>query len=125
MPFLCPTCSEKSLRITSKIELPPDSRSDEIALQIVACSQCSFAGIAVYEESRRGAMGSESFDHTGYRVSAEDLAALRKTISRCRQPRNRRCRCSAHRELGSRDGSGRWNGLEGIHREGAFTLRLR
>ena len=124
MPFLCPTCSEKSLKTTSKIELPPDSRSDEIALQIVACSQCRFAGIAVYEESRRGALGSESFDHTGYRVSAEDLAALRKTIGRCRYPRNPRCRCSAHRELSSRDGSGRWNGLEGIHREGAFALRF-
>ena len=125
MPFLCPTCSEKSLKITSKIELPPDSRSDEIALQIVECSQCRFAGIGVYEESRRGALDAESFDHTGYRVGARDLAALRKTVRQCRQPTNPRCKCSAHRELGSRDASGRWNGLEGIHRERAFALITR
>ena len=124
MPFLCPSCSTKSLRITSRIELPPDSRSDEIALQIVECSRCGFAGVAVYEESRRGALDSESVDHTGYRVSGGDLEALRKRIKQCPQPKNRRCRCSAHRALGSKDVSGRWNALEDIPCEGAFQLRL-
>jgi len=120
MPFLCPIYSEKSLRITSKIELPPDSRSDEIALQIVECSQCGFAGIAIYEESRRGALDSDSFDHTGYRVSVADLEALRKTIKQCPKPKNRRCKCSAHRK----DASGRWSALDDIHREKAFALSL-
>jgi len=124
MPFLCPICSEKSLRITSKIELPPDSRSDEIALQIVECSRCGFAGIAIYEESRRGALDSDSFDHTGYRVSVADLEALRKTIKQCPKPKNRRCKCSAHRRLGRKDASGRWSALDDIHREKAFALSL-
>ncbi len=70
MPFQCPECSTKTLKITHKLELPPDSRSDEITLQIIECSGCGFGGIAVYEESRRGALDDDSFDHTGYRVGA-------------------------------------------------------
>lgn len=125
MPFQCPECSApKSLEIALKIELPPDSRSDEITLQIVECSQCGFAGIAVYEESRRGALGTESFDHTGYYVSADDLKALRKTIKGCPKPKNWRCDCLAHRALGRTDASGRWSALNGIHREKTFTLKL-
>ena len=124
MPFVCPECSVKSLKITSRIELPADSRSDEIALQIVRCEGCGFAGIAVYEESRRGALGSESFDHTGYHVSADDLKWVKRAIERCPKPRNRRCMCSAHRELGSKDASGRWNGFKDVQREGAFRLKL-
>ena len=57
MSFACPECLTKSLKITAKLELPPDSRSDEITVQVVACSRCGFAGVAVYEESRRGAHG--------------------------------------------------------------------
>jgi len=125
MPFQCPECSApKSLEIALQIELPPDSRSDEITLQIVECSQCGFAGIAVYEESRRGSLNSESFDHTGYYVSAEDLKALRKTIKRCPKPKNWRCNCPAHRILGRTDAVGRWNALGDINREGAFALKL-
>ncbi len=125
MPFLCPECStSKSLRIGVRIELPPDSRSDEIALQIVECSHCGFAGIAVYEESRRGAMGDESFDHAGFRVSAADVKALRKLIKQCPDPRNKRCKCSVHRRLGRKDASGRWDGLSDIEREGRFNMRF-
>ncbi len=123
MPFLCPECSEpKSLGIALKIELPPDSRSDEITLQVVECYRCGFEGIAVYEESRRGALGSESFHHIGYRVSKEDLKALRRTIKACPRPTDWRCRCSAHRVLGRRDASGRWSGLDDIDQEGTFAL---
>lgn len=124
MPFLCPKCSTKSLSITSKIELPPDSRSDEITLQIVDCTRCSFAGIAIYEESRRGALDTESFDHTGYRVREDDLTALRKTIRHCPEPNNWHCDCIAHRMLGNKDGSGHWNSLNDINLEGDFELRL-
>jgi len=124
MPFLCPECSTKSLSISSKIELRSDSRSDEIALQIVECSRCSFAAIAVYQESRRGALDSESVDHTGYRVSTDDLEALRTTIKRCPKPTNPRCGCAAHRKLGRKDGSGRWDGLRDVECKVAFALRL-
>jgi hypothetical protein len=125
VPFLCPECStSKSLEIALKIELPPDSRSDEITLQIVECAQCGFAGIAVYEESRRGALGTESLDHTGYCVSAHDLRALKKTIRGCPQPKNWRCDCKAHRVLGRTDAVGRWSALKDINRERAFALKL-
>jgi len=125
MPFQCPECdTAKSLHIVSKIELAPDSRSDEIALQIVECGRCHFIGIAVYEESRRGSLGAESFDHTGYYAPKDEVRALRKTMERCPKPGNHRCQCSAHRALGKRDASGRWIGLSGIHRERAFGLRL-
>jgi hypothetical protein len=126
VPFLCPECSTpKGLQTTAMIELPPDSRSDDIALQVLECSQCGFAAIAVYEESRRGAFGTESIDHRGYRVSAEDVERVRETIKRCPEPRNRRCECSAHRELSRRDASARWNALDDIlRREASFELRL-
>ncbi len=95
MPFLCPECSSpRSLKISLKIELPPDSRSDEIALQVVTCFQCGFAGIAVYEESRRGALDTESFDHRGYRVSADDLKAVNEMMKQPVDGRRGCNRCS-------------------------------
>jgi hypothetical protein len=125
MPFLCPECSTpRSLKIAAKIELPPDSRSDEITLQIVECSHCHFAGIAVYEESRRGALDSESSSHVGYRVNAKDLRMLKRTIKQCPEPNNPRCECSAHQALGGRDVGGRWNGLQEIACEERFELSL-
>ncbi len=124
MPFQCPECSTRTLKITHKLELPPDSRSDEITLQIVECSRCNFGAIAIYEESRRGALNDDSFDHTGYRIGADDLAALRKAIRACPRPTNHRCTCATHRKLGARSESGRWNGLSGVRRESAFGMRL-
>ena len=125
MPFLCPECSiSQSLKIKAKIELPPDSRSDEITLQIVECSRCRFAGIAVYEESRRGALDSESFSHVGYRVSAKDLGMLKRTIKQSPKPNDPRCECSAHRAMGGRDVGGRWNGLQEINCGERFELIL-
>jgi hypothetical protein len=125
VPFVCPDCSgHGSLKIVLSIELPSDSRSDEITLQIVECSYCPFAGIAVYEESRRGPLDSESFHHTGYYASKDELGNLRKAIRSCPEPRNPRCRCSAHRNLGKTDASGRWNGLRDIDTGEAFTLEI-
>ena len=108
--FQCPEC-RGTLRITDRIELPPDSRSDEITLQIVGCRDCRFAAIAVYEESRGGALDSESIDHRGFRLAAADLKALRKQMRSCPQRGNPRCECATHRWLGRTDISGRWAGL--------------
>jgi len=124
MAFECPECTaHRSLRITARIELPPDSRSDEITLQIVKCARCGFAGVAVYEESRRGALDSESFDHRGYRVGQAELAALRHTLRQCRQPGNRRCDCAVHRALGQRDIGGRWLEPEALRWEESFAMQ--
>ena len=122
MPFRCPECSHSSLKIAQRIELPPDSRSDEITLQVVTCSRCGFAGIAVYEESRRGALDSESIDHRAYRTTPAGLKAIRAAIRRCPKPGDSRCRCDSHQRLGSTDSSGRWNGLADVHLEGRFHL---
>ena len=124
MPFICPECATKSLNVTSSLELPPDSRSDEMTLQAVRCARCQFSAIAVYEESRRGGLDSESVDHRGIRVSADDVRAIEKAISACPRPRNRRCECASHRALGGRTAGGRWDGLRDVHWEKWFPIRL-
>ncbi len=125
MPFTCPECSvPNSLKIALKIELPPDSRSDEITLQIVKCSECRFSGIAIYEESRRGDLASESVYHLGYRVGKKELGDLRRTIEHCPNPDDPRCDCSAHHRLGKKDASGRWNALDDTPLGEAFGLEI-
>ena len=125
MSFQCPSCSRPQLNITAVLELPADSRSDEIALQIVECAHCGFEGIAVYEESRRGALDSDSFDHAGYEVAADDLARLRDDIAHCPDPRNPRCACPAHRFWGRKNEWGRWNGLESLSLGRSFLMKHR
>ena len=125
MPFICPECKRTSLSITDRLELPADSRSDEITLQIVACASCSFKGIAVYEESRRGALDDESVDHAGYAVNQGDLTRLRRLIRACPDRGNPRCRCETHRQLGRRDRGARWSGLDEVALGDRFPMRLR
>ena len=125
MAFVCPACKRISLSITDRLELPPDSRSDEITLQIIACASCRFKGIAVYEESRRGALFDESVDHRGYVVGEDDLARLRRLIRACPDRGNPRCKCKTHRLLGKRDRAGRWSGLDEIELGDRFHMRLR
>lgn len=125
MAFECPDCAAAgALRITGRLELPADSRSDEITLQTVGCRRCGFDGIAVYEESRRGVLGDESVDHTGYRVGREDLLALRSAMRGCPAPGDPRCGCDAHQEYGRRDRGGRWAGLAGMTVAGTFPMRM-
>jgi len=124
MGFICPSChTSGSLQITKRLELPPDSRSDEITLQIVRCRRCEFAGIAIYEESRRGVMGDEAVDHRGYYVSTSDLQRLKKLLRECPEPGNSRCTCATHRQMGVKDKSGRWAGLAGIELDHRFQMR--
>jgi hypothetical protein len=123
VPFTCPDRSRPgSLRITLRIELPPDSRSDEIALQTVECSDCGFGGIAVYEESRRGSLDTETWDHRGYHLPKTDLRDLRKMIRSCPDPTNPRCACTAHQVLSQTDASGRWKTLHSLDTRDAFPI---
>lgn len=109
MGFECPSCEDKrSLQIVARIELPPDVRSDEIALQILNCSSCDFQGVGVYEESRRGSLGSESYDHYGFTLPNAEFSALKAKVKRCPRPSNPRCSCKSHCELGRKDEGGRW-----------------
>ena len=122
MPFTCPNCLSQTLAITYALDLPPDSRSDEITVQIVECEQCQFRAAAVYEESRRGR--SEAVAHIGYRLTHRIWRSLRDTIRKCPEPRNARCRCPSHRALNWTDRRGRWEGL-GVEAEGTFPMVLR
>jgi hypothetical protein len=64
--------------------------------------------LAVYEESSRGALGSESVDHYGYHAGQKVFRSVQSLIKRCPAPNNARCSCPSHRELNKRDQSGRW-----------------
>ncbi|MEW6208229.1 MAG: hypothetical protein AB1631_07670 [Acidobacteriota bacterium] len=123
--FFCPECQGAgSLDIASVIDIESDSRSDEIALQVVECAACGFCGIAVYEESRRGSLDSECTDHYGYRMDEADLELLTALISRCPRPRDPSCECRTHLTLNRRNQSGRWNALDDFKTTGYFTMRL-
>ena len=123
MAFLCLDCKRYALNIMATLELPADSRSDEITLQVVKCGHCPFEGLAVYEESRRGALDDDSFDHRGYRVPQDDLRAMKRAIRQCPSKKNPRCTCETHRTLGSKSASGRWNGLEDIELQESFVMQ--
>lgn len=119
----CGVCkTNNALKITQTLVLSPDSRSDDIILQVVRCTLCGFKGLAVYEESRRGALDSESWSHTAYRVAEQDLKTIAAAMRACPAPRDPRCQCDTHRQLGIRDRGGRWNGLQKIAIEDSFQI---
>lgn len=122
MSFICPQCSAKTLTITSRIELESDIRSDEVRLQIVECSTCDFNGVAVYEESRRGALDSDSYDHYGYKLSAASVQSLKHLINACPDTNNTSCSCLTHRTLNRADKNGRWNALDNFEKQGYFSM---
>jgi hypothetical protein len=122
MAFFCPECRTCHLGITASIFLPSDSRSDDIVLQLVKCETCAFQAVAIYEESRRGALNSESSDHTGYYVSEDAWKNLHHQIATCPQPDNTSCQCAAHSSLGNQDQQGRWVGLNAIETKNFFPM---
>lgn len=125
MAFYCPQCrTGGTLNIERVLELPADSRSDEIAVQLVACVVCGFRGAAVYEESRRGRLDSDCYEHSGLELPREEYEALRGLILACPEPRNTNCMCEAHRTLGAQNASGIWIGLERLGRVRRFPMRL-
>lgn len=108
------------MQIVSSLEVPPDRWWDEITLQVVECPDCGFRGAGVYEESRRGALDSEAWNHRGHRLAAAPLQALIDGIAACPAPRNSGCRCAAHHRWGRADAKGQWRGLP--ESEGGFPL---
>jgi hypothetical protein len=124
MPLNCPVCSiDRSLKIVLAMALPPDNRSDDIILQVVRCSQCGFRGLAVYQESRRGALDSESWEHIAYQVPTSDVKAISSVIRSCPAPKDQRCQCAAHLKLGQRDAGGRWCGLQELSLKDSYPIR--
>jgi len=125
MSFFCPQClTRNTLEIVLSIELLPDRRSDEISLQVVSCSVCAFRGLAVYEETRHGQSGSDSWNHIGYWVSPDAVESVSAAIRSCPNPFNPRCACTAHADLGERDVYGKWRGLLEMERGHTFKMRI-
>ena len=125
MPFTCPNChsSDHSLEIVTSIELPPDSLYDEITLQILECSCCLFSGLAIHQESRRGALDSEFTIHRGYRIKKDELINLKSMIQECPEPTNTHCKCKAHSMLGVQDSSGEWKGIKELDSGIRFDMK--
>ena len=104
MDFKCPSCQGNSLEIDMSLELPPGD-VDETSVQTVKCEACQFQGIAVYRESRRRSLSSESFDHPGYVVSDRDLEFVRSGLRLCPDRANKDCQCQTHLAWAQRDWS--------------------
>lgn len=125
MPFRCPQCQTlDSLEIGFSIELPPDRSSDEISLQVVVCSACSFRALAVYEEFCHGSAEAVSFTHIGYRVSRDAVDSILAAIQSCPDPFNPHCSCPAHTSLGQQDVYKEWRGLLEMESGRTFSMRL-
>jgi hypothetical protein len=110
--FLCPACGRPALTVEAALDLPPDARSDEIRVQLLRCGACDARGVGVYEESRRGALDSDSFEHSGQPASPSDYEFLRSLCARCPAPEDPRCACLAHLTLSGEDAAGRWLGVD-------------
>ena len=123
--FVCPDCLRPgSLQIVQSIQLAADARSDDIVVQVIGCNQCTFRGLAVYEESRRGALDAEGWQHAGYRAAKDAVEAMVAAIGQCPDPKNAGCRCATHGSLGRQDTAGRWQGLPGMDGVATFPMRL-
>lgn len=95
--FVCPRCGAATLSITAALELGADDRSDERAIQHIACTTCAFAGAAWYEESRRGS--GEAWHHTAHALPDDAAADLARALAACPAPRDHHCPCPTHRSL--------------------------
>jgi hypothetical protein len=122
MPFECPECKSQTVEILAALELPADASSDEITLQVIACTRCGFQGMAVYTESRRGSLDGDSWRHDGWRASEVDCAELAQAIRECPQPDNPRCVCADHQRYGKTGLHGEWDGLNGVRTAGSFAM---
>jgi hypothetical protein len=105
----CPKCgTDRALEICASLELPADSRSDEISLQTLNCQMCGFLAAGVYEESHRGALDQECFTHYAPELDAGEFQELQELIQACPQPYNPCCECKSHAKLSRKDSAGRW-----------------
>lgn len=113
MPFICPACAAPTLGISATLAVPGDDTWDEITLQVLACGRCGLRALAVYRESRRGALDSEAYWHDGYHVSPADVDRVAADLTLCPRSADEACACAVHRRLGAQR-AGRWVDVAGI-----------
>ncbi|MBW2536503.1 MAG: WD40 repeat domain-containing protein [Deltaproteobacteria bacterium] len=112
MASTCPKCKDVESEMVCFLELPYDSRSDEITLFVNRCPACDHRYLGVYEESRRGALGEDHWNYHQIECSTAAWEELKELISACPARRSYQCDCPAHQKLGLRDKAGYWNGLD-------------
>lgn len=109
MSAACPECVRMNgPGIARRLVLPGDRRSDEIALEVLACA-CGFKAIAVAEQSRQTSLRSAASERVGYRLPSAAVDLLAFLIARCPQPAEEYCPCPAHAALNRRDLRNQWN----------------
>jgi hypothetical protein len=122
MGFACPRCAGAgTLEIARRIVLPGDRRSDEIALEILACA-CGFKCVAAIEQARRPALRAPASDRVGYRLPAAAVDLLAFLVARCPDAAEEYCPCPIHAALNRRDLRNRWNLLWSFAPFAGFAL---
>lgn len=97
MSFICPRCNTPGgLGIVASLQLPPNNRSDDIFIQAMKCHTCGLLALGIYEESRRGKLRAESWDHQGFYVNEEAYHQIIRLIKQCPEPFTPGCQCKAH-----------------------------
>ncbi len=104
MNLICPWCGDRALKIEKSLELGYDARNDEYSLQAVYCPVCGMGGVAIYEESRRGA--EDSWYHYCHHMKKEDYELFLKQLSQCPDPKNDKCNCSVHTHFNQKEANG-------------------
>jgi hypothetical protein len=123
--MVCPDCHEIGLSVEETLCVKPSWMWDEILVQIIACARCRFRGVAVYAESRRGALDDEAVDHHGYRLPAPLLDVIERRIAACPSKRDESCTCIAHEHLGRTNAGGHWCGLDDAALRDRFVIAYR
>ena len=122
MAFECPSCkAASSLVIARRIEVDPPAPSSETSVQLVECKDCHFRALAVYQESRAGALDSESVGHRGYPLDDSEFESFAGIIKECPDRLNRHCRCPSHLKLDKLAASDSWPGASN---QNSFPLRM-
>lgn len=94
--FVCNGCQADALTIGKTLEVMPEDDSDEQSVQVVTCGSCAAEFVAVYEESRRGSLDSESWHHDAWSVPVDKVREVAAAIDACPSPRSRQCKCATH-----------------------------
>jgi hypothetical protein len=100
--LICPDCKAPQLENTHSLELGPDGDSDEVSLSALRCRHCGMTAAGSYEESRRGRLDHECWNHTCVRVTQTTYDQLVASLSGCPDPTDYHCGCNAHRFFGVR-----------------------